>query len=145
MQTTTIDRPISPSIEVSIFRLYLLRAFYLLLFVGQGMMTWPGIISHEKPWPLMYGVAKCFLGAISLMAVLGLRYPLKMLPLLLFEFTWKAIWLLAIALPLWRANQMDPETMQSVIECSLVVIVLFVIPWRYVYANYVKAPGDRWK
>lgn len=140
-----MDQTLSAPPDVSLFRLYLLRAFYLLLFVGQGVMTWPGIISHEKHWPLMYGVAKAFLGAISLVAALGIRYPLKMLPLLFFEFTWKAIWLLGIALPLWRANQMDAETMNSVTECLPVVIVLFILPWRYVYATYVKAPSDRWK
>jgi hypothetical protein len=131
--------------EVSVFRLYLLRAFYLLLFVGQGVMTWPGIIHHERPWSLMYGVAKSFLAALSLLAVVGIRYPLKMLPLLFYEMAWKTIWLVAIALPLWRAGQMDADTLQSVKECAGVVIVPLIIPWGYVVAHYVKTPGDRWK
>lgn len=108
-------------------------------------MTWPGIIHHDKPWTLMYGVAKAFLAALALLAVVGIRYPLKMLPLLFYEFTWKAIWLLAIALPLWRAGNMDADTLDSVKECVIVVILLPIIPWRYVIENYVKAPADRWK
>ncbi len=140
-----MDQPIAPTPEVSTLHLYLLRAFYALLFLGQGVMTWPGIIHHEKHWTLMYGVAKCFLAALALVAALGIRYPLKMLPLIFYEFSWKAIWLVAIALPLWRSNQMDPETMDSVKECLPVLIVLFILPWRYVYATYVKSPGDRWR
>ncbi|MBL6940187.1 MAG: hypothetical protein ISR49_20340 [Alphaproteobacteria bacterium] len=42
------------------------------------------------------------------MAAVGLRYPLQMLPILLFEFFWKATWVIAIALPLWTAHQTYP-------------------------------------
>ena len=40
----------------------------------------------------MEGVETCMLVALSLLAVLGLRYPMKMLPILLFEIGWKFIW-----------------------------------------------------
>lgn len=131
---------------VSTFRLYLLRATYLLIFVGLGSDVWPGIIHHAKAWDLMDGVASTLLAALSVLVVLGIRYPLQMLPLLLFELLWKSIWLIAIALPLWSANQLDADTMETVKAC-LMGIVLFpiVIPWPYVLANYVRKPGDRWK
>ena len=76
--------------EVPLWRLYALRAAYLLLVVGLGIEIWPGIIRHEKPWELMYGVVQCVLAAVSLLALLGLRYPLQMLPLLFFEIVWKS-------------------------------------------------------
>jgi hypothetical protein len=130
--------------EVSTFRLYLMRALYLLICVGLGSMVWP-LIFHHKPWDdVMHSVAVSLLAALSALAALGIRYPLKMLPLLFFELLWKTIWLAAIALPLWRANQLDPDTMDTVRDLLPVVIVPFVIPWRYVVANYVKMPGDRW-
>lgn len=74
------------------------------------------------------------------------RRPRLDLPLLLFEFLWKAIWLVAIALPPWSAHQLDPETMETV-KATLMGVVLcpIVIPWPYVWANYVKKPGDRWR
>jgi len=132
--------------EVSTFRLYLLRAMYLLIVVGLGSEIWPGIIHHAKAWDLMHGVASSLLAAISVLAALGIRYPLRMLPLLLFELLWKAIWLLAIALPLWSANQLDADTMETVKACLMgIVLVPIVIPWPYVLAQYVKKPGDRWK
>ena len=132
--------------NVSTFRLYLLRATYLLLLVGLVFMVWPGIIHHAKTVPLMNGVVSGLLAGVSVLAALGIRYPLKMLPLLLFELVWKSIWLIAFALPLWSANQLDPGTMGTVKDCLWGIVILpTVIPWPYVWANYVKKPGDRWK
>ncbi len=130
--------------EVSLFRLYLLRAVYLLIAAGEGSQIWPLIIHHIHPWPLMHGVAMSMLAALTAVAVLGLRYPLQMLPLLFFEMAWKIIWLIAIAVPLGLAHQIDADTFETVKACLLVGIVPIVIPWPYVFANYLKKPGDRW-
>jgi hypothetical protein len=131
--------------EISLFRLYLLRALYLLIVVGLGLVVWPGVIHHEKPWELMEGVVACMLAAFSALSLLGLRYPLQMLPLLLWELVWKSIWLIVVALPLWSAGQMDEATWATASACLLVVIIPFVIPWRYVFAHYAKKRGDRWR
>src|SRR5882672_4351371 len=131
--------------QVSVLRLYALRAAYLLIVVGLGIEIWPGILHHEKPGALMQGVVYCVLAAVSALAVLGLRYPLQMLPLLFFELVWKSIWLLAVALPLWSANQMDARTSETATACLMGVIFLVVIPWPYVFANYLLKPGDRWR
>lgn len=131
--------------EVSTFRLYLMRALYLLICVGLGSIVWPRIVNHAR-WDVMEGVAFSLLAALSALAALGVRYPLQMLPLLLFELLWKAIWLIAVALPLWLDHQLDAETMSTVFDCLLgVVICPIVIPWPYVFEHYVKKPGDRWR
>jgi len=76
---------------------------------------------------------------------LGIRYPLKMLPVMLFEFLWKAVWVAAIGLPLWRAHQLDADSAETLKACLMgVVLVPLIIPWPYFWANYMKAPGDRW-
>ena len=72
--------------------------------------------------------------------MLGIRYPLQMLPLLFFELTWKSIWLLRVALPVWSADQMHARTWEIVIEC-LIVILRVLIPWRYVFENFTPAYG----
>jgi hypothetical protein len=88
---------------------------------------------------------RAVLGAVSLLALLGVRYPLKMLPLLLFELLWKSIWVLAFGLPLWLNHQLDPNT-RNVLGACLVGVVLtpLVLPWGYVVSHYLKASGDRW-
>ena len=83
--------------------------------------------------------------AISFLAVLGIRYPLKMLPLLFFEFLWKAIWVLQWGLPPVLAQQLSPEAQETLTSCLVgVVLVPLVMPWKYVLKQYVKAPGDPW-
>ncbi len=128
--------------DVSTFRLYVLRALYLLIVVGLGFYIWPGLIHHPTT---MQGSTSSLLAGVSVLAALGIRYPLQMLPLLLFELVWKSIWLIAVALPLWIAHPLDADTMESVRACLMgVVLVPLAVPWPYVLANYVKKPGDRW-
>jgi hypothetical protein len=83
------------------------------------------------------------------LAVLGIRYPIKMLPLLFFEFVWKAIWVLAFGLPLLLSGGLEPSVSfggtETLVNCLLgIVLVPIVTPWGYVFNHYVKAPGDRW-
>jgi hypothetical protein len=93
----------------------------------------------------MRSVVCAVLCAVSLLALLGLRYPLQMLPLLLFELVWKGIWLAVFALPPWLSHQLSADYSETAFACALGVIILFVIPWPYVFENYVKRPADRWK
>jgi hypothetical protein len=129
---------------ISLFRLYLLRAVYLLMAVGIGVTFWPVVVSHPPSWPLMNSIVASMLAALGLLCVAGLRYPLQLLPLLLFELAWKVLWLTAVALPLWVADRMDESTLTSVYETILVVILIPIIPWRYVLEHYLRKPGDRW-
>ena len=144
MAKTVRSQKGEPMIRVPVWRLHGLRAGYLLLVVGLGSSVWPAILHHDTPWSLSGGVVKCVLGAMSALAVLGLRHPLKMLPLLFFELAWKAIWLLVVAAPLWSAHRMDPDTLETAYECLMAVVFVLVVPWRYVFSQYVMASGDRW-
>jgi hypothetical protein len=131
--------------ELSLLRLYALRAAYLLLAVGLGRFVWPTVIHHTNELAATAGVRFGLLAGLGLTAALGLKYPVQMLPLLLFELTWKAIYLSAFALPLWSAHQINPAVSKDVGACLMVVIFIPLIPWRYVFAHYVLKQGDRWK
>jgi hypothetical protein len=138
------DRRTARPAPVSLLRLHILRFGYLVVGGGLVAYRWPSLLRHDQPWPLMEGVVTCMLVALSLLALLGLRYPLQMLPVLLFEVAWKLIWLAAVALPLWTSGGMDPATEENTVMCFWVVIPLVVVPWRYVFAQYVRQRGDRW-
>lgn len=129
--------------EVSTVRLHVLRATYLLLVVGLGAMIVPVLISHE---PMARGVIPSLLGAVWLLAFVGLRYPLQMLPLLMFELVWKTIWLIAFGLPQWSSGQVPPTFAEDSFNIVFGVILMpLVIPWGYVYRHYVKQRADRWR
>jgi hypothetical protein len=131
--------------EVSLPRLYLLRLGYLVIAVGLAVTKWPLLVNHDRPWPLMDGVETSMLVALSLLWFLGLRYPLQMLPVLLFEIAWKLIWTIAVVVPLWMSGQLDPATLSVFYACLVVVIPIAVIPWRYVVTHYVTKQGDPWR
>lgn len=131
--------------EISLFRLYVLRALYLFIVVGMAVYMWPQVLDPERHWELMQGQASCMLAAFSLACALGLRYPLQMLPVLLWEVTWKTLWLAIVALPAWRAGHLDEPMKASIFAISMVVLVYLAVPWDYVFTHYVKARGDRWR
>ena len=135
-----------PAPEVSLFRLYLLRAMFLLIAFVQGSQTWPAIVHHTKPWDMWHGVGMSFLGALTALSLVGIRYPVRMLPLMMFEFAWKLLWVLAAWLPLWLTHRVDPDTADSFFPIVVgVVLVPLILPWGYIWKNYVIAAGDRWR
>lgn len=128
--------------HLSSTRLHLMRAGYLLMAVGLALGKWP-LLPEADTLPLYEGVTLCLLAALSLLAFLGLRRPVKLLPLLLFESAWKLLWLSLVALPKSISGDLDAATTETVVSCSLVVVILAVTPWRYVWCNYLRSPADR--
>jgi hypothetical protein len=130
--------------EVSTFRLYLLRAMYAFMAVGLAIFELPRLL-HPATLSRLDSVVLSVLCAFALLAVVGIRYPIKMLPLLLFELLWKSIWVLAFGLPLLLSGGLDPGTTATLFACLMgVVLVPLVMPWGYVLNHYLRAPGDRW-
>jgi hypothetical protein len=131
--------------EVSLWRLYLLRAMYLLMAAGLAVTVWPNIIAPQTVVAGPGSVVRALLGALAVMSLLGLRYPLEMLPILLFELLWKLIWVIASALPMWLGPGLDEYAAQTLFACLIgVVLVPIVIPWRYAFARFAATPGARW-
>jgi hypothetical protein len=129
--------------EVSLVRIYVLRATYLLLVIGLGAMIVPDVLSHPV---ISRGVIPSLLGAVWVLAFVGLKYPLEMLPLLMFEFAWKTIWMVAYGLPQWSAGQLPPTFAADSFNIGLGVILMpLVIPWGYVYRHYIRQSGARWR
>ncbi len=133
--------------EVSKYQIYALRAMYLLVVFGLALTLWPSVFTAEKPfasWSSAQTVQTSMMGAFWLLCALGIRYPLQMLPILMWELIWKTIWLVTVPLPLFLNGTFDDKLMPNVIAIGMVVLVYLVMPWSYVWQHYVKQPGTPW-
>jgi hypothetical protein len=119
--------------------MFRLRFGYLFLAVGLAIVKWP-LLPKAHELPFYEGITLCLLTAMSLLALLGLRYPMKLLPLLLFEALWKLIWFAVVALPRALAGDLDALPDQAIFNCSLVIVILATIPWRATWREYVHNP-----
>lgn len=132
--------------EVTTLRLYLLRAMYLLIAVGLVLNVFPHIIAPADTVANARTVVFSLLGALALLCLLGLRYPLQMLPLLLFELVWKIIWIVAFALRMWSHQGLDQYASETLFACVMgIVLTPIAVPWGYVFKHYVAAEGEPWR
>lgn len=131
--------------EVSLFQLYTLRIAYLIMAGGLGVFIWPSVIRHTNEFAIAQGAQVAMLAGLGAVAALGLRYPVQMLPVLLFEVVWKAIYLIAFAYPVWSAHQVTAAMKEDIKAVSMVVILLPLIPWGHVFRQYIVKRGERWK
>lgn len=126
-------------------RVNLMRVGYGLMAVGLAATKWPIILGNVASLPVYEGVVAALLTAMSFLALLGLRYPIRMLPLLILESAWKLIWLGAVALPHLLAGDLDASMSSVLSSVSLVVVILAVTPWDLAWKQFVRTPGDPWR
>src|SRR5262245_53865208 len=105
--------------NVSTLRLYLLRATYLLISLFLITQIWPALIRHSGEPAIMPNVARCTMAAMAPLMLLGIVYPLRMLPIMLFEFFWKTIWVAAYGIPLWLAHNVTPDVAETLKACGM--------------------------
>lgn len=118
--------------------IYLLRALFLLMFLFVGFDSWSALFRHEGPWNPMSAAALCMFASYSLLSILGVFQPLKMLPIMVFMVLYKSIWLLIVAYPLWSAGQLAGSPVEEMAKIfRWVPLAIAAIPWKYVLDKYV--------
>ena len=58
-----------------------------------GRVDWQQLLLESAEWNWSLGLSESMLAALALMSLLGVRYRLQMLPLMLYEIAWKTIWI----------------------------------------------------
>lgn len=144
IQPQAPDKAARGSGTLPTWRLNAMRVGYFVMVVGLAFTKWPELIAHA-PWGLEKGTVLTMLTAMSVLALLGLRYPQRMLPILLFEVGWKLTWLGVVALPLWLDGNLTGATRERTGAVLWVVLIIAVIPWRHVIQQFVLARGERWR
>ena len=77
--------------------------------------------------------------------LLGLRYPTRLLPMLVFESLWKLVWLGVVALPLAASSGLQGDYAETLVNCLFVVPFVLLFPWGSVWRTYVVSPGEAWR
>lgn len=129
----------STTYTVPLWRQHVLRASLFLSFIGLAMDNWSMVLFPDESLDPWTGVAISFYAAFSLLCLLGIRFPLKFLPLLLIQLIYKSAWLVSTYLPAYQANLVN-ENLSSWfwVMAPGIAIDLLVIPWKYVYLEYIK-------
>ena len=69
-----------------------------------------------------------------------------MLPILLFELVWKTIWLIDYGLPQRMGGVNTTQFIEDFKAIALGPVILIpLIPWGYVFRQYLKKPGAPWR
>lgn len=118
--------------------IYLLQTVFLLIFLFVGYDSWSALFTHEGAWNPMRAAALSMFAAYSLLSILGVFRPLKMLPIMVFVVVYKSIWLLFVAYPLWAAGQLAGSPAEEMTKVFLwVPLAIVAVPWKYALDKYV--------
>lgn len=123
--------------------IYLLRVLYFLMLVMIGSESWATLLSHQGEWDHVRAVAWCVWAAYTTLSLFGLINPLRWLPIVIFMIFYKTLWLIFVALPLWRAGNLAGSSAEEMAGVFIAAPFLSVIiPWKYVWKKYIWWQGN---
>lgn len=110
---------------------------------GLGMVFVPDLVISMLKFPnqdpIVFGAFGCMLIASGILAILGLRSPLKFVPLLLFQLCYKSIWFVAVLIPFLLVDEMQMYVIVFIlIFASYIIGDLIAIPFSYIFARESK-------
>ena len=121
---------------------YALRVIY---FANILLAGWISITSIFNPQKAVYSIFEntvqysevirlvgALWGAIFILSIVGLFYPVNMSLVLLFQVIYKGSWLLFVAVPAMINNQPYPKGM-AMFFLIWVAVLPFVIPWKTLF------------
>jgi|SRR5579863_186498 len=118
--------------------IYLLRLMFVLMLIFLGKDSWTHIITFKGSWNPMNAMAWCIWASYSVLAILGIIHPLKMLPIVMLEIFYKVLWLFIVAFPLWKSNQLTGSPSEAMTNAFLwVLLPIVAMPWRYFIKEYI--------
>jgi len=90
--------------------------------------------------PIALGITGSVTLSLGLLAILGLRAPLKYVPILLLQLCYKVVWFLGVALPLLITGRFPMYAIPiAIIYATYIIGDLIAIPFPYVFSNQAAA------
>jgi len=126
-----------------------LRFMYVYTIIGAGgfglgMLFIPDVVQSAFGFPdqdpVVFGITGSAYAAFGLIAVLGLKSPLKFAPVLLLQLCYKTIWLVGVVLPLLFSGRFPLyATTLLVIFATYIIGDLIAIPFSQVFSKQREA------
>ena len=86
--------------------------------------------------PIFFGIAASIWFAFGLMSIFGLKSPLKFLPVLCMQLTYKSAWIVGVIFPLIVTGKLpDYAGLIIVVMVSYIIGDLIAIPFHYVFSD----------
>ncbi|MEL6250912.1 MAG: hypothetical protein AAFR87_02775 [Bacteroidota bacterium] len=121
------------------WRLHLMRALFFLNFISLAIDNWSAVLFPTEQMDVLSGVAISFWAGFSLLNLIGVRFPLKMLPILLLQLLYKSAWIIGTYLPAKISGSIDAGIQDFFWICVAGIILnLLIIPWKYVYREFIQ-------
>ncbi|MHA1148274.1 MAG: hypothetical protein ACTSR8_08510 [Promethearchaeota archaeon] len=91
----------------------------------------------SKQDPIMFGILGSLWMAFGLLSLVGFfRDPIKFLPVLMLQFTYKVIWYIGVVIPVAITSGLQFHAIVMVIIFATYIIGdLLVIPFNYIFAK----------
>ena len=119
-------------------KIYVLKLFFALMFLFVAKDAWSELINHKGDWNPQIAIAWCAMAAYTTLSGLGIFNTLKMLPIMLFMFFYKGLWLFFVAYPLWSHDKLEGSEAQGWAQIFVLIIVPIIFtPWKYVFKTFV--------
>ena len=122
-----------------------LKAMYIYTIVGAGgfglgIIVIPKVMLSIFGWPnqdpIVFGVTGSVYLSFALLSILGLRAPLKFVPVLLLQLSYKVVWFIGVIIPiLFAGNFPGYAILLVIIFASYIIGDLIAIPFSYVFAK----------
>lgn len=122
-----------------------LKGMYIYTIIGAGgfglgIIVIPSFMRSIFGWPnqdpIVFGVTGSVYLSFALLSILGLRSPLKFVPVLLLQLSYKVVWLIGVILPLLVTGDFPMfGILHVIIFATYIIGDLIAIPFPYVFAR----------
>ncbi len=122
-----------------------LKGMYIYTIIGSGgfglgVLVIPNVMESVFQWPsqdpIVLGVTGSVNLAFAILSIVGLRSPLKFVPVLLLQLCYKVVWFVGVVLPLMVAGEFPTYAIPHVVIFATYIIGdLIAIPFSYVFAK----------
>ena len=125
------------------FRIGWMRFMYAIILVAAGgtglvILLAPEVLTDLLGWPfpepLFPGAYAGCLVAFGILSALGLRSPVKFVPVLMFQLCYKSTWVALVIVPLWMRGELPSyHGLVTFFMVSAIIGDLVAIPFGHIF------------